>query len=64
MAQIDVKSGETLARIKKNINAAYMYFKPNYDRFHHFRKFVFDTSLSQNDRNILIGLKKPIIEFN
>jgi hypothetical protein len=55
---------ETLDRLKKNINASYLYFKPNYDRFHHFRRFVFETSLDSQEKDILTTLKKPIIEFN
>jgi len=55
---------DELSRIKKNINASYLYFKPNYDRFHKFRKFVFSTSLSMEQKNVLMGLKKPVIEFN
>lgn len=55
---------EELDRIKKNINQSYLYFKPNYDRFHKFRKFVFQTSLDQQEKDVLISLKKPIIEFN
>lgn len=63
-AKLDRRSLEELDRIKKNITNAHQYFKPNYDRFHLFRKFVFKTSISEEERNILIALKKPQIEFN
>lgn len=63
-ASISKTGTETLDRIKKNINASYLYFKPNYDRFHRFRRFVFETSLDEQERNVLAGLNKPIIEFN
>ena len=55
---------EELDRIKKNINQSYMYFYENYERFHRFRKFVFETSLSAMEKDTLTALKKPIIEFN
>lgn len=61
---ISKTGSETLDRLKKNINASYLYFKPNYDRFHHFRRFVFETSLDSQEKDILTSLKKPIIEFN
>ena len=41
-----------------------MYFKQNYDRFHEFRKYVFETSISESQRTMLRTLKKPIIEAN
>lgn len=62
--KIDRYSNGELDRIKKNVTNAYQYFKPNYDRFHEFRRFVFKTSISEEQRNILTILKKPIIEFN
>jgi len=58
------KSSEELDRIKKNINTSYQYFKPNYDRFHQYRRLVFMSSLTEEDRNILIGRKMPTLEFN
>lgn len=51
-------------RIKQNISSSYMYFKQNYDRFHEFRKYVFETSISESQRTMLRTLKKPIIEAN
>lgn len=64
MRSISKTGSETLDRIKKNINASYLFFKPNYDRYHKFRKFVFSTSLSAQQIENLTILKKPIIEFN
>lgn len=58
------EASDQLARIKKNIGSSYLYFKENYDRFHEFRKFVFDTSISDDQRAMLRTLKKPIIEAN
>jgi hypothetical protein len=55
---------DDLPQIKKNIEQSYDYFKPNYDRYHDFRRFVFDTSLSDADISLLKTLQKPQIEFN
>ena len=55
---------DQLARIKKNVKNSYEAFKPNYERFHEFRRFVFETSLTQDDISLLTTLSKPQIEFN
>jgi len=36
----------------------------NYDRFNEFRRFVFETSLTQDDVTLLTDISKPQIEFN
>jgi hypothetical protein len=61
---ITKEASDQLKRIKENISTSYMYFKKNYDRFHDFRKFVFETSISDDQRGMLRLLKKPIIEAN
>ncbi|MFA6080724.1 MAG: portal protein [Candidatus Gracilibacteria bacterium] len=53
-----------LDRLKKNVRNSYQNFQPNYKRFNEFRRFVFDSSLTDDDRMILDALKKPKIEFN
>jgi hypothetical protein len=55
---------DPLARIKLNVEKAYMYFKPNYEMFNNFRKLVFDTALDSESISVLKTLKKPQIEFN
>ncbi len=55
---------EKLERIKENVRRSYEYFKPNYDRYNSFRKFVFDTSLSADDISLLTDLSRPQLEFN
>ena len=55
---------DQLSRIKGNIEKAYTYFKPNYQRFNTFRKLVFDTALDSQEIALLKTLKKPQIEFN
>jgi len=53
-----------LVRIKDNIKESYEYFEDNYRRFNEFRKFVFESSLTQKDRDLLQALQRPVLEFN
>jgi len=55
---------DQLARIKENVKKSYEAFKRNYERFHEFRRFIFETSLTQDDITLLTTLSKPQIEFN
>lgn len=55
---------DELPRLKKSVKNTYTYFQPNYKRFNDFRRFVFDTSLTDADKMVLDSLKKPQIEFN
>lgn len=58
------KHSEELPRLKNNVKNTYTYFQPNYKRFNEFRRFVFDSSLTDDDKMVLDALKKPKIEFN
>lgn len=53
-----------LERIKNDIHTSYMYQRENNKRFHDYRRYVFKTSISDAQRTILSGLKKPAIEAN
>ena len=55
---------EQLDRIKNNIRRAYDYFKPNYDRYNEFRRFVFESSLKEEEITMLMTIAKPQLEFN
>lgn len=55
---------EQLERIKTNVRRAYDYFKPNYDRYNEFRRFVFESSLSESDITLLMTMSQPQLEFN
>ena len=55
---------DELETIKKNVKNSYEAFKPNYDRFNEFRRFIFETSLTADDITLLTQLSKPQIEFN
>ncbi len=58
------KKENELERIKDNVRKAYEYFKPNYDRFNDFRRFIFETSLTNDEITLLATLGKPQLEFN
>jgi hypothetical protein len=55
---------DKLSKIKKTIKRSYDYFKPNYDRYNDFRRFVFDTNLTDDDVSLLTSLGRPTLEFN
>ncbi len=58
------KYSDQLPRLKKSVRNAYAYWQQNYKTFNDFRRFVFDTSLTADDKTVLRELKKPEIEFN
>lgn len=64
MARIAESNKTQLDRIKKNIRHSWEYSRKNYDRFHEFRKYLFDTAIDDNQKTILADQGKPIIEFN
>ncbi len=53
-----------LARIKKNVENAWEYFRDNYERFNDMRKFVFISSMNDADESYNKTLHRPSIEFN
>lgn len=55
---------EQLDRIKTNVRRAYDYFKPNYDRYNEFRRFVFESSLREEEITLLMTISRPQLEFN
>lgn len=55
---------DQLDRIKTNVRRAHDYFKPNYDRYNEFRRFVFESSLKEDDITLLMSIGKPQLEFN
>ncbi|WP_438967002.1 hypothetical protein [Flavobacterium sp.] len=64
MVQIAEKHTSQLNRIKKNVEDAHHYFSNNIDRYHTIRKFIFETSITEEDKQKLSNLKKPPIQFN
>jgi hypothetical protein len=55
---------DQLSRIKDQVKNAYEHFKPNYDRFNEFRRFVFESSLTGDEITLLMTLSRPQLEFN
>lgn len=54
----------SLEDIKRNVEQAYDYFRPNYERYHEFKRFVYKTTLTTDDLAVLSSLDRPQIEFN
>lgn len=55
---------DQLSRIKETVKKSHDYFKPNYDRYNEFRRFVFESSLKSEEITLLMTLSKPQLEFN
>lgn len=55
---------DQLQRIKQNVKESREFFQSNYDRFNEFRRFVFQSTLTDDDIDNLKELGKPILEFN
>lgn len=53
-----------LDKIKCSVEQAYTYFRPNYERFHQFMRFVYKSTLTDDDLAVLATLGRPQIEFN
>lgn len=51
-------------QVRENIESAHNYFKKNIQRYHDFKKFVFETSITADDLTKLDILGKPPLEFN
>jgi len=64
MTEVAKRYQDELARIKKKVRNAHDYFRDNYDRYNEFRRFVFDSSLSEDDITLLMSMSRPQIEFN
>ncbi len=64
MAVIARKHTTQLDKIKQSVEQAYVYFRPNYERFHQFMRFVYKSTLTEDDIAVLATLGRPQIEFN
>lgn len=53
-----------LDKIKQSVEQSYTYFRPNYERFHQFMRFVYKSTLTEDDIAVLSTLGRPQIEFN
>lgn len=64
MAVIARKHTSQLDKIKNSVEQAYTYFRPNYQRYHEFKRFVYKSTLTEDDIAVLSTLGRPQIEFN
>ena len=64
MAEIAKKHRERLPDLKEAVEQSQQYFQDNVNRYHEFMKFVFKTSMTQDEEATLRDLGKPTIEFN
>ena len=64
MKDVAKRYQDELARIKKKIKNTHDYFKDNYDRYNEFRRFVFESSLTNDEITLLETMGKPQLEFN
>ncbi len=64
MAVIARKHTTQLEQIKQSVEQAYTYFRPNYERYHQFMRFVYKSTLTEDDIAVLATLGRPQIEFN
>ncbi len=64
MAVIARKHTSQLEKIKQSVEQAYIYFRPNYERYHEFMRFVYKSTLTEDDLAVLSTLGRPQIEFN
>lgn len=64
MTVIARKHTSQLEKIKQSVEQAYTYFRPNYERYHQFMRFVYKSTLTEDDIAVLSTLGRPQIEFN
>lgn len=64
MKDVAKRYQDSLARIKKKVKNTHDYFKHNYDSFNEFRKFVFESSLTNDEITLLMTMNRPQLEFN
>lgn len=55
---------EKLPGIKERIRDSHDYFRENYNRYNEFRRFVFESSLTSAEIQLLASMGRPQLEFN
>lgn len=58
------KIQDELPELRKLVRKSQEYFRDNYKRFNDFRKFVYETSITQTESDINDQLQRPNLEFN
>jgi hypothetical protein len=61
---ISKKHTDRLEDLKDLVKRSYDYNRENAERWHEFQKFIYLTSISEDDKEVLKDLNKPQIEFN
>jgi hypothetical protein len=64
MREVAKRHQDQLSIIKKKVRNAHDYFKDNYERYNEFRKFVFESSLTNDEITVLMDINRPQLEFN
>lgn len=64
MTEIARSHSERLPELKKTVEEARNYFEENINRYNKFMKFVFKSSLNQQEIAALLTTGKPTVEFN
>jgi len=55
---------DQLSRIKSNIEESYLFFEKNRQYFNKMRNFVFNTTITDDQRSALQTMEMPLLEFN
>lgn len=58
------KYQKKLCEIKDRVRNSHDYFKHNYDRYNEFNRFVFESTLTDDEVTLLETLGRPQLEFN
>lgn len=64
MSELAKRHTERLEELKKNVEEAQQYFSENVKRYHEYMRFVFKSSLTDDEAATLQDIEKPTIEFN
>jgi len=64
MAGLASKHTERLKELKKNVEEAKQYFNENINRYDEYMRFVFKSSLTDDEAATLADIGKPTVEFN
>lgn len=55
---------QRLSAIKKNVKGSFDYFRDNYKRFSQFKYFLYKSNWSDTERQAIVQMGKPDMEFN
>lgn len=64
MTEVAKKYSDRLVELKKTVEESQQYFSENVNRFNEFMRFVFKSSMNQQEVAALLTTGRPTIEFN